>query len=210
MKLSVVASILLLLAGANLAAPQQSTTLAQEPKPDTAKPTMEEKPADAPAPVDPRTYQIGAEDVLRIQIWRENEMSGLTSVRPDGKITMPLMGDVEAWNQTPEQLAARIKKIAEKHIKYPEVTVYVMQVRSKKYYISGKSNRTGEFALVVPTTVMEALSKAGGFQDFANKKKVRIIRGTKRFLFNYDEYVKSGKNANQNILLEPGDHVVVD
>ena len=121
---------------------------------------------------------------------------------------MALIGDVEAWNITPEQLSAKLKKELAKVLVEPEVTVYIMQVKSKRYYIQGKMARTGEFPLVVPTTIMEAISKAGGVAEFANKKDIIIIRGDKRLKFNLKEYL-DGKNLQQNILLEPGDQIVV-
>ncbi len=180
----------------------------EAPKPDAPKTPEESKALEAAAPVDPKTYQIGAEDVVGVKVWAEPRLSGAFTVRPDGRITMDLIGDVEAWNQTPEQLTARIKKQLSTLLNSPEVTVAILQVRSKKYYIQGKMARTGEFPLVVPTTIMEAISKAGGFQDFANQKHVIIIRGDKRLRFNYKEYL-DGKNLKQNIQLEPGDQIVV-
>jgi polysaccharide export outer membrane protein len=182
-------------------------TPAQQPKPEAFKPE-ETKPVEAPAPVDPKTYQIGAEDVITVKVWNEGRLSGNFSVRPDGRITMDLVGDIEAWHLTPEQLSARIKERLSTLLNSPEVTVAVAQVRSKKYYIVGRMNRTGEFPLVVPTTVMEAISKAGGFQDFANQKNITIVRGDRRLRFNYKEYLE-GKNLKQNIPLEPGDTIVV-
>ncbi len=183
----------------------------QPPKPEAAKPAAEQEPdpPDVVAPVDPKTYKIGVEDILQWRVWREPELSGAGTVRPDGKITVALVGDVDAAGLTPEQLAARLKKEISNFVNSPEVMVYVQRVRSKKYYLSGKIGRHGEVPLVVPTTIVEAIMKAGGLAEFANKKKVLIIRGNQRLFFNYKDYLK-GKNLDKNILLEPGDQVVVD
>lgn len=159
-------------------------------------------------PVDPKTYIIGPEDILLIRVWREPELSGPVAVRPDGKFSLPLVGDVQAAGLTPEQVTQRVKEALSKYIRNPEVIVSVQKVNSKKYYISGEIQRPGEYPLVVPTTVVEAIAKAGGFREWANKKKIIIIRGNERLYFNYNDYLE-GKNVDQNILLQPGDHIVV-
>ena len=109
---------------------------------------------------------------------------------------------------TPQQLSQSLVKGLTKLINNPDVSVSVQSVQSKKYFIDGEVMHAGEFSLVTPTTIMEALSKAGGFRDFANKKKIRILRGTETFKFNYNE-VSKGKNMEQNILVENGDHIIV-
>lgn len=160
------------------------------------------------APVDPNTYKIGPNDVLNIRVWREEGLSGPVQVRPDGKITLPLAGEVKASGLTPEQLRDSVVTALSNFINKPEVTISVQQVLSKKYYISGEMARTGTFPLVVPTTVLEAVANAGGFREFANKKKIIIMRGTERLKFNYNDIMK-GKNLEQNILLQDGDHIFV-
>jgi polysaccharide export outer membrane protein len=160
------------------------------------------------AAVDPKTYVIGPEDVLYISVWREPDFTRPQGVRPDGKITMPLIGDVQASGLTPERLASQLKQALSEYINKPEITVTVAQVNSKKYTIVGEVNRTGSFPLVVPTRVFEALGNAGGFRDFANKKDIVILRGDKRFKFNWNEVVK-GKKLEQNIFLENGDMILV-
>jgi len=162
----------------------------------------------APAPVDPNTYQIGPEDVLLIRVWREPELSGTVVVRPDGKITLPLVGEVTAGGRTPAALRKEITERLSEFITRPEVLVQVQAVRSKKYYVIGKVNRTGAFPLVVPTTVLEALSAAGGFQPWAKKNKIVILRGNQRLRFNYDQVIQ-GKNLEQNIYLQNGDYIIV-
>ncbi len=158
--------------------------------------------------VDPKTYVIGAQDVLMIKVWREVDFTGPYTVRPDGKISMPLVGDVQASGLTPERLGEQLKQALSNFINSPDVSVSLQTVGSKKFYITGEVNRAGEYTLATPTKVFDALSNAGGFRDFANKKKIIIIRGTERIKFNYQDILK-GKNLEQNIFLENGDTVVV-
>jgi len=160
--------------------------------------------------VDPKTFIIGAEDMLVVRVWREPELSGQFMVRPDGKISLPLVNEVQAAGQTPEQLTASIAQGLSKFMNHPEVAVVVSQVNSRKYYIQGEVGRPGAYPLVVPTTVLEALSNAAGFREFANTKKIVILRnGKERLLFNYKEVTK-GKHTDQNILLQPGDQIIVN
>jgi polysaccharide export outer membrane protein len=180
---------------------------------DAQRPPAAEKPSDSRsnvtgAPVDPKAYIIGPEDVLSIRVWREPENSGQFVVRPDGKIALPLIGEVQAAGLTPEGLRATVAEGLQKVLTHPEVTVGVERVNSKKYYIQGEINKPGAYPLVVPTTVLEALVNAGGFRDFANTKKITILRGSQTFKFNYKE-VSKGKNMQQNIQLQPGDQIFV-
>jgi polysaccharide biosynthesis/export protein len=161
------------------------------------------------APIDEKTYVIGAEDQIGINVWGVQALSSAYLVRPDGRITMPLIGDVRAAGLTPEQLTVSIAdRLKEKYINSPDVTVLVLAVNSKKYYIHGEVNSPGSYPLIVPTTVLEALANAHGFKDFANVKKIRILRGTEQFRFNYKE-VTNGKRTEQNIYLQPGDEIIV-
>jgi polysaccharide export outer membrane protein len=162
----------------------------------------------SPAAVDPNKYLIGPEDVLFIRVWREPDFTGPAVVRPDGKITMPLVGEVQAGGLTPIQLTKSLTELLTKYINNPDVTVTVTDVRSKKYYIDGEVNRSGSFPLITPTTMLEALSNAGGFREFSNPKKITILRGTKILKFNYKEVI-AGKHMEQNILVENGDHIHV-
>ena len=179
-------------------------------RPNTPPPTPEGKtPSEgAVAAVDPNTFLIGAEDVLFIRTWREPDFTFLAVVRPDGKITVPLVGEPQAAGQTPIQLTKTITEMLTKYINNPEVNVFVQEVRSKKYYIDGEVRKPGSFPLVGRVTVLEALSNAGGFQEFANPKKIRILRGSQNIKFNYNE-VTHGKHMEQNIFLESGDHIIV-
>jgi polysaccharide export outer membrane protein len=167
------------------------------------------------APVE-KTFIIGAEDILQIWVVQQPGISGQYSVRPDGIISVPLVGDVKASGLTTEQLEAAIatRLKANEILNDPSVTVGVFQVKSRKYFISGEVNKTGEGYLVVPTRVSEALANAGGFREFAKKTSIRIIRimpdgKPKTFKYN-DKEVSHGKKLEQNIFLEPGDHIYVD
>jgi polysaccharide biosynthesis/export protein len=162
------------------------------------------------APPSTKTYLIGAEDVLRIVIWNNAPMSGEFSVRPDGAISIPLLGDLMVAQRTPQQVEEDITRrlVDGQLIRDPHVSVGLTAIHSKKYYIQGEVNKPGSYDLVVPTTIMEGLVNAGGFRDFANTRKIRILRGNQEFKFNYNQ-VSHGKNREQNIYLEPGDIIIV-
>jgi polysaccharide export outer membrane protein len=172
-----------------------------------AKPNAEESPVKT-GPLDPNAYVIGAEDVLNVSVWHEAELTRQVIVRPDGKITMPLVNELTAAGLTPAQLSASITKELMKVMVAPEVNVSVQQVNSRKYYIQGEVLKPGPYPLVVPTTVMEGLANAGGFRDFANLKNIKILRGNQTLRFNFKE-VRAGKRLEQNILLQPGDQIIV-
>lgn len=160
------------------------------------------------APVDPNSYVIGAEDILQVRVWREPDLSGPVAVRPDGKISIPLIGDLQAGGNTPLKLAEMIKEGLVKYVTEPEVMVSVLSVNSKKYFVIGEVNRPGQYPLVVPTTISQALTIAGGFRDYADTKNILIMRGPKRYKFNYRDWVR-GRNLTQNLLLEGGDQIIV-
>ncbi len=162
----------------------------------------------ASAPVDPRTFKVGPEDVIEIKVWREVELSGMYAIRPDGKITLPLAGELDSAGKTLDEIKEDVVKAYSKFIQRPEVTVSLRQVGSRKYYLVGEVLRPGVYPLVVPTTILEALNGAGGFREFASKKKIIILRGDKKIKFNYTEVI-SGRKMDQNIRLESGDHVFV-
>jgi polysaccharide biosynthesis/export protein len=162
----------------------------------------------AGAAVDVNTYKIGPADVLNIRVWDEEKFSGNYVVHQDDAITMPLVGDIKAGDTTPRDVEAAVTKALTKFVVKPLVTVTVFEVGSKRYYLDGMVSRPGEYQLTVPTSVLEAISRAGGLQDFANKKKIYILRGSSKISFNYKD-VMNGKNMDQNIRLEPGDHIVV-
>ena len=185
------------------------------PKGATAPPAVEEVKSpnanvvvDAAAPVDPKGYKLGPEDVIGVKVWREPELSGQFVVRPDGKITLPLSGDMGVEAKTLDEVKEMIRKAYSEHLNRPELTVSLLRVGSKKYYLVGEVNRTGMFPLVVSITVLEAINAAGGLREFANKKKITILRGSQRLKFNYDEVMK-GKKLEQNIQIENGDQIYV-
>jgi polysaccharide export outer membrane protein len=177
-------------------------------KPDSSPAAADAKPPLPGAVVDPKAYVIGAEDVISIRVWHEPENSGQFVVRPDGKVSVPLVGEIQAAGLTPEKLSLNIAESLQKIMVHPEVTLGVEKVNSKKYYIQGEVNKPGSYALVIDTTVLEALVNAGGFRDFANTKKIVILRGSERLKFNYHE-VTHGKKMEQNILVKPGDQIIV-
>ena len=160
-------------------------------------------------PMDDHPYILGAKDQISVQIYGSADFSGTHMIRPDGKITMPFLGDVMAAGFAPLELSNIIKEKLRKYIVDPDVSVSVSAVNSKEFYIQGEVGKTGGFPLLVPTRVLEALVNAGGFKDFANKKKIVIMRLTgERLNFNYADVIK-GKKMDQNIYLKPGDIIIV-
>src|SRR5215472_9747349 len=161
---------------------------------------------------DDPTYKIGAQDVLRIDVWREDQLTRTVPVRPDGKITLPLLNDVQAVGLTPMELAEVISEGLKKYITNPQVTVSVTEINSKRIYVNGEVNRSGAFQLLPHMTILQALSGSGGFTAFAKIKSIYILRvksgKSVKIPFNYKEAIK-GKNLEQNIELEPGDVIVV-
>jgi polysaccharide export outer membrane protein len=182
-------------------------------QPSTAKPQAGNAtpviPAGIPPPPD---YVIGTQDVLTVYVWREKEMSGDVSVRPDGKISLPLMNEIHAAGLTPEQLRAELTQAAGRFIEDPTVTVVVKEIHSRKVYVTGMINRPGPYPLTGPTTVLQMLAIAGGVLEYADAKNIMIMRIEKgqpsTFKFNYKD-VAAGKNLKQNIELRPGDTIVV-
>ncbi len=180
----------------------------QNQQPQPANPTANPRSSAGGEPVNSSSYKIGAADVLNIHVWNEEKFSGPATVHEDGMFTMPLLGDLKAGGLTPVQVEEEVTKALAKYVRQPLVTITVQQVGSKKYYMDGQIARPGEFPLVVPTTVLEAISKAGGLLPFGNPKKIYVLRGTNRIKFNYKDVLR-GKNMDQNIQLQSGDHVVV-
>lgn len=176
-------------------------------KNDNAKSTA----APAPATMD-ASYVIGPEDVLNINVWKEQEISRIVPVRPDGKISLPLVNDVQAAGLTPMQLQVSLHDALKKFLSDPQVTVIVTQINSRRVYVLGEVPRPGAFALLPHMTVLQALSTAGGLSQFAKVSGVYVLRtenGRQVTLpFNYKEVVR-GKRADQNIELKPGDTIVV-
>jgi polysaccharide biosynthesis/export protein len=179
----------------------------QGQKPAQITPQNAQPASGAGAAVDSSTYKVDSPDTLNIKVWHEPDFSGSYSVHPDGKITLPLIGDLQAGGKTPVEIEKIVRTALAKYVVNPLVTVTVQEVLSKRYYMDGEINRPGEYALVSPTTVLEAISKAGGLAEFANPKKIYVLRGDQRIPFNYKDVIH-GKHLEQNIKLEPGDHIV--
>jgi polysaccharide export outer membrane protein len=172
-------------------------------------------PGTATAAVRPHdnTYIIGDDDVLSINVWKEQEVSKTVPVRSDGKISLPLAGEVQASGETPLQLEKILATKLQSFISEPEVTVIVTQINSQKFNILGMVNKAGTFPLTSSLTVLDAIALSGGFKDFAKQKSIYILRknpngGESRLPFNYKEVIK-GKNTEQNIKVQPGDTIVV-
>jgi polysaccharide export outer membrane protein len=169
------------------------------------------KSAPTPATTDP-AYVIGPEDMLDINVWKEPDMTRVVPVRPDGKISLPLINDVQAAGLTPQQLATAVTEKLRKFLTGPQVTVIVTAINSQRVFVVGEVLRAGAFPLIPGMTVLQVLANAGGFSTFANVKKIyvmRLVNGKHTELpFNYREVLK-GDNPDQNIKLEPGDTVVV-
>ena len=189
-----------------------STT--KPPAPSTTKPpTPPATPATAPstqppAPATPTDYRIGTEDVLGILFWREMEMSGDVTVRPDGMITLPLLGDVRAVGLTTDQLKDILQKSASKILTDANATVVVRQINSRKVYVTGQVGMSGAYPLIGPRTVLQAIAMAGGLSEYAKGEEILIVRGSMTFRFNYKEVLR-GRRLEQNIQLQPGDQVLV-
>ena len=155
---------------------------------------------------------IGPDDQLAIVYWREKDMSADVVVRPDGMISLPLLNEVKADGLTPEQLRAAITQGASKFVEEPTVSVVVKAINSRKVFITGMVAKPGPYPLAGPTTVLQLITYAGGLAEYADKKKIVIVRKengretTRRF--NYEDVMK-GKNMAQNIELQPGDSVIV-
>jgi polysaccharide export outer membrane protein len=157
-------------------------------------------------------YKIGAQDVLRIDVWKEPEISRITPVRPDGRISLPLLNDVQAAGLTPTELAGTIAEGLKKFITNPQVTVGVTEINSRRIYVTGEVVKPGAFALQPSMTVLQALTNCGGFTQFAKIKGIYVLRTEDgkqvKHEFNYKDVVK-GKKPELNILLQPGDVIVV-
>jgi polysaccharide export outer membrane protein len=166
-------------------------------------------PAGVPVPGD---YVIGAEDVLAVVYWRDKDMTTEVAVRPDGKISLPLLNDVQAAGLTPAQLRERLIEASKDYFEDPSVTIVVRQMNSRKVFITGEVNKPGPYPLIASTTVLQLISIAGGLHEYADGKKIIIVRNENgkpvSFPFNYKDVV-SRKNLRQNIELKPGDTVIV-
>ena len=199
--------------------PAFATGLAQQ---GVGKPVLSAEPASQPAPVPPAPppagsaivssdYVIGADDSLQIIVWKEPQLSATLPVRPDGKISLPLVGDVLASGFTPTQLAADVTTRLTKFVQDPIVDVTVLQVNSKHVFLLGEVGRVGPLAITPGMTILQAIATAGGLSPYANKKHIYILRGVagkqEKISFDYTKAIKKGDM--QGVLLVPGDTIVV-
>ena len=200
--------LVLLLIFAGETALRAQATGEKSPKPAA---TPGAQAAAAMAAEDPN-FVIGQNDVLDISVWKDPDISRRVPVRPDGKISLPLLNDIQAAGLTPMQLQTQITEKLKKFLTEPQVTVIVAEINSRRIYILGEANRPGAYPMLPNMTVLQALSGAGGFTQFANSSKVRILRMENgkqaSYNFNYKEVIL-GKNIDQNVVLKPGDSIVV-
>ena len=219
MNRKIVGAALLLLAGTTICRAAQQDNRKKTDRKDpaiasvrvTSPPAGDSQPTPTPATADP-SYIIGPEDMLDISVWKEPDVSRVVPVRPDGRISLPLIHDVEAAGMSPQQLAASVSEKLRKYLNDPQVTVIVTAINSQRVFVVGEVLRAGAFALLPGMTVLQALSSAGGFTTFADVKKIRVVRSRYgkqvELPFNYREVLK-GDKPDQNIKLEPGDTIVV-
>jgi polysaccharide biosynthesis/export protein len=163
--------------------------------------------------VDSKKYVIGDSDLLDIDVWKEKEISQQIPVRPDGKISLPLIGEIQAAGLTPLQLQDNISQDLKAYIDNPEVTVIVVNPLSHQFNIVGQVARPGAYPLTESMTVLDAIAEAGGFKDFAKETKIYVLRPAPggirvRILFNYKKVIK-GDDLQENVPLKPGDTIVV-
>jgi len=170
-------------------------------------------PAGRVSAVQPSNYIVGVGDVLEVLVWKEGELSKTVPVRPDGMITLPLVGEIKAVGLTPVQLQDQVTDALSKVVSTPQVTVMVVSVNSMSFNIMGNVNKPGFYPLTRPITILDAIALSGGFRDFAKQNKIYVLRksenGTEqRIKFNYKEVIK-GKKMAQNIVLLPHDTLVI-
>ena len=201
-----------LLVSTGLWAQSSAGNIANAPSTNAAQPSPNAEASNAAKPHDD-SFVIGNEDVLAINVWKEPDVSRSVPVRSDGKISLPLVGELQATGRTPLKLEQDIAERLKNYIAEPDVTVIVQQINSQKFNILGMVNRPGSYPITNSATVLDAIALAGGFRDFAKQKGIYILRqnpeGTEtRLPFNYKEVVK-GKNSAQNVKLQPRDTIVV-
>jgi polysaccharide biosynthesis/export protein len=170
-------------------------------------------PARSAVPAASEEFVIGAGDVLAINVWKDAEVSRVVPVRSDGRISLPLVGELQAGGRTPKQLEAEISTKLKDFVSEPEVTVIVQEIKSQKFNVLGMVMKPGSYVLTNPTTVLDAIAMAGGFRDFAKQKDMYVLRraadgNQARLPFNYKDVVK-GHKPTQNVVLQSNDTVVV-
>lgn len=159
-----------------------------------------------------KDYLIGVGDVLEVQVWKEPDLSRTVTVRLDGKISLPLAGDMQAAGKTTSDLDQFLEKKISDLVTEPAVSVMLVENRSRRYYVVGQVGQPGEFPIEFPLTILQAIARSGGFQEWAKREEIKVVRrtgGKEEFLsFDYDAFIK-GKNLQQNVLIAPGDTVIV-
>lgn len=200
------ASIFVALAIATPARAQSDANVKPSRNDQTAAPKVPKAATDDP------NYIIGPQDVLDINVWKEQELTRTVPVRPDGKISLPLLNDVQAAGLTPTKLSQEITTGLKKFVTDPQVTVIVSAINSQRVYILGEVTRAGAYPLLPGMTVLQALSSSGGFTQFANTKKIYVLRAdsgkSEKYPFNYKDVI-AGRRPEENIVLKAGDTVVV-
>jgi len=188
---------------------------AQTPRAEHSPAAAPAAPAAAPSTVSvdtPGDYVIGPEDVLGIVFWRDRDLSADVIVRPDGRVSLPLLNDIDVAGLTPDQVREKITEQAKRYVDEPTATVVVRQINSRKVFITGNVERPGTFPLLRNTSVLQLIALAGGLKEFAKAGDIVVVRndGGRQltFPFNYDD-MKNRKNLTQNIALKPGDTVIV-
>jgi len=194
------------------AAQDKKTTTAAPDSNSAAKAAQSTNPAPSPD-IDAKTYVIGENDLLEIDVWKEKEISRTIPVRPDGKISLPLVGEIQASGLTPMQLQDDLTRRLKAFIENPEVTVIVGDPRSHQFNVVGEVSRPGSYQLTEAMTVLDAIAQSGGFKDFAKETKIYVLRpmagGIRvRIPFNYKQVIK-GRDLQENVTLKPGDTIVV-
>ncbi len=188
------------------AASKESAKVPEKARPAVVKPGA--AAVAAQKDVDSPEYVIGPLDVVNVTVWDNPNLTGSYPVGPDGRMSMLLIGSFRAAGLTSTQLGEVVADKLKENILEPVVNAQVVRFNSKKYTMLGGVGKSGPYQLVQETTILDALAAAGGFHDFANKKKITLRRGTKIFKFNYNEVIK-GKNLSQNIVIEDGDVINV-
>jgi polysaccharide export outer membrane protein len=192
--------------------PSAATPAAPTATTSTAPASAAPPAASLPSVEPPGDYVIGPEDVLGIVFWRDRDLSADVIVRPDGRISLPLLNDVDVAGLTPDQVRAKVVEGAKRYVDEPTATVVVRQINSRKVFITGNVERPGTFPLLRSTTVLQLIAVAGGLKEFAKAGDIVIVRNDNgrqlTFPFNYDD-LKNRKNLAQNIVLKPGDTVIV-
>jgi polysaccharide export outer membrane protein len=209
-RIVILLEIVLVLASANIAKSQGDSKKPEAGNAtDSGKSAVKSKGTDDPSLVG---YTIGEQDVLVIDVWQEKELSGSAVVRPDGKITMTLVGEVYVVGMTPVQLQAELTKRLEPFVTVPQVSVSVREINSRKVYVMGQVGHEAVFHINSTTTVSQILVQAGGLREYAKRKKIYVLRSVDgkqvRLPFNYDSFIKGQKNG-QDFVLRSGDTVVV-